>query len=61
MFEQNGETHEASEGSCCNLGLAVIDEHRAIISYSDFYVHDENCVKRKGNFTQVVEMVDQSK
>lgn len=48
----------AWEGSCCNLGLAVIDERRAIISYSDFYVPDENGVKRKGCFTQVVEIVE---
>ena len=48
----------AWEGSCCNMGLAVIDDRRAVISYSDFYVPDETGVKRKGCFTHVVEILD---
>ena len=46
----------AWEGSCCNMGLAVLDERRAIISYSDFYTPCEDGVKRKACFTQVVEI-----
>lgn len=45
------------EGSCCNVHAAVLDDHRIIITYSDFYIPDENGVKRKGCYSQIVEVV----
>ena len=35
-------------GSCCNCYIKAIDDNRALLFYTDFYVPDENGVKRKG-------------
>ena len=35
-------------GSCCNCTILPIADNRALLSFSDFYVPDENGVKRKG-------------
>ena len=63
-----GEAHDPSnpgnhpfhrwEGSCCNLSAAVLDDHRIMITYSDFYIPAENGVKRKGCYSQIIEVID---
>lgn len=35
-------------GSCCNCSIYPIADNRAILAFSDFYIPDENGVKRKG-------------
>ncbi len=35
-------------GSCCNCTILPLAEDRAILAFSDFYVPDENGIKRKG-------------
>lgn len=35
-------------GSCCNTSIIALDENTALLAYSDFYIPDENGVKRKG-------------
>ncbi len=36
------------EGSCCNCTILPTADNRAILAFSDFYIPDENGVKRKG-------------
>lgn len=41
-------------GSCCNVTIQAIGEDKALIAYSDFYIEDENGIKRKGIKTVVL-------
>lgn len=41
-------------GSCCNNDLLPLDEHRAMIVYSDFYHRCSDGVRRKSILTRVV-------
>ncbi len=35
-------------GSCCNCTILPLSENKALLTYSDFFIPDENGVKRKG-------------
>ena len=35
-------------GSCCNCTIFPIADNKALLTYSDFYIPDENGIKRKG-------------
>ncbi|MBR1867236.1 MAG: exo-alpha-sialidase [Clostridia bacterium] len=35
-------------GSCCNCSIIALEDNKALLVYSDFYIPDENGVKRKG-------------
>ena len=41
-------------GSCCNCTILPLDEHRAMIAYSDFYHPCEDGVRRKSIKTRIV-------
>ena len=42
------------DGACNNPGILAIDENRALVFYSDFYVPDEHGVKRKSILCQEI-------
>ena len=41
-------------GSCCNCTIQPLSDNKALLAYSDFYVPDENGVKRKGIKTREI-------
>ncbi|MBQ6922497.1 MAG: exo-alpha-sialidase [Clostridia bacterium] len=43
-------------GSCCNCSIKAISDNSALLAYSDFYIPDENGVKRKGIKSMVIKV-----